>query len=1147
MGVSDRELPRLASMGALYFVLMFGWGMGMAGRDAFFIKEVGPSKLPIMYILNSVLILLISMGYSRVVDRIGRSRFLVAQLVFFSGMLLFFWLLIPYEFVWLPFVLFSFAEVIWLVALDMHFWTYATDIFDPREGKRNFPVIGGMGLIGGILGGGTTRIVVGVIGTENIFLFWALTLLAAVPLTRLVRHTVASAWQTVDATFDDEAPVGLFAGIGQIWKLPIIRTLTYISVPMWMVTYFIEYQFFIAIDEVFVEKDELTGFLGIFYALVALLGFVLQVSVTGRLLNRFGVGYTVLVNPVVTTIGTAFLVLRNVATPIPIQNLFHFRPLSAIFTKLSDDAVYDSVGESATRLLYNAVPNELRGQARAFISGTVEPLCIILAGVSLLVLEHSQTSFVVISVVTFALSLSWLVKARDIKFDYLHALINNLGSTDPDLRGSAVSALSRLKDSHATEILVESVISSDKDVAMFALDLLEENEHPGLGRQLCDILPDAGHTIQLKIMAIVGDLRETQALGPLRKLLASDSSAIRAAAIRAIRKIGDDDFTTDMRPYIGDSNAIEVRTETVISCIGGAPRSSEESLYNEAYAMLLDMARDRDPEARASAAYIIGEVYTADLFDVLLTLARSEEETVLQQVITACGSTGDARVVPTLIAFLDDNRFQHAAMDAIAALGVTAMDPLHESLKAEDISHDICINVIRCLGRLESVSSIAELIAYLERTRVPLDLELVAISTITLIMFPKTSFLDTQARLRLQRHVSYELMRKLTAFFLERVAELRRDLMAVHRLRAIPRQRDLYLLIDGLQRLSAKRQHIILKYLEILSDPKVIRTAASNLDSSDRRKRAEALEVLEGSCPEAKNFVVLLEEEAAERGKTIDEENPEKILSELLDIHDDDWIRACVVYSIGELQVEALMPKLQTLKTAHKSSQVCSDSHLALVLSAGRAPLRRDHLVKHNIYMALHKFGVDISGVFDRKEVGKLAINMQRMLFLRSVPLFSDVDGSDLHYISEITKQVEISSGQTIFEVNDEGDALYLIESGSVRVVTGGAKAVTLAILQERDCFGEMAILDSQPRSASVVVQKDAKLLMITRADFQGLLLARPKIAFSLFSTLSQRLRATLSKLTSAQKSQIYRETAVLDRRSKSTYRRFAPDDLPTQ
>ena len=178
--------------------------------------------------------------------------------------------------------------------------------------------------------------------------------------------------------------------------------------------------------------------------------------------------------------------------------------------------------------------------------------------------------------------------------------------------------------------------------------------------------------------------------------------------------------------------------------------------------------------------------------------------------------------------------------------------------------------------------------------------------------------------------------------------------------------------------------------------------------------------------------------------------------------------------------------------------------------------------MKTHIASALNKLESSLNEAINQQEVRSMELNMKRILFLRTVPLFSDIEGNDLKWINAIITEKEYSKGEIIFKENDEGNSLYIIEKGSVRVLTGLDKQITLAVLQDRECFGEMSIIDREPRSATVEVIKDAKFLIINQTDFHELLLARPKIAFSLIKTLNQRLRSTLSKLSSMTHKEYY-------------------------
>ncbi len=102
----------------------------------------------------------------------------------------------------------------------------------------------------------------------------------------------------------------------------------------------------------------------------------------------------------------------------------------------------------------------------------------------------------------------------------------------------------------------------------------------------------------------------------------------------------------------------------------------------------------------------------------------------------------------------------------------------------------------------------------------------------------------------------------------------------------------------------------------------------------------------------------------------------------------------------------------------------------------------------------------------------------------------------------------DFPAGAVIFEEGDPGSRLYVIQTGQVRVVkrTGG-RAVTLARLGPGEFFGEMALLDRQPRSASALVDEPARILELDEAAFERLVLERGEVALRILKRLSRRLR----------------------------------------
>jgi CRP-like cAMP-binding protein len=128
---------------------------------------------------------------------------------------------------------------------------------------------------------------------------------------------------------------------------------------------------------------------------------------------------------------------------------------------------------------------------------------------------------------------------------------------------------------------------------------------------------------------------------------------------------------------------------------------------------------------------------------------------------------------------------------------------------------------------------------------------------------------------------------------------------------------------------------------------------------------------------------------------------------------------------------------------------------------------------------------------------------------LRHVPLFEQLGDLELDRISQASREKAYPKNSVILFEDDPGDALYVVLAGQVKVVLVGedGREVILSILGEGDFFGEMALIDDQPRSAHVIATQDSKLLVLHREDFHRCLEASPRIALGLLRAMSRRLR----------------------------------------
>jgi CRP/FNR family transcriptional regulator, cyclic AMP receptor protein len=130
---------------------------------------------------------------------------------------------------------------------------------------------------------------------------------------------------------------------------------------------------------------------------------------------------------------------------------------------------------------------------------------------------------------------------------------------------------------------------------------------------------------------------------------------------------------------------------------------------------------------------------------------------------------------------------------------------------------------------------------------------------------------------------------------------------------------------------------------------------------------------------------------------------------------------------------------------------------------------------------------------------------------LRHVPLFESLDNETARELCELLESLDYKTGAVLFRTGDEGDAMYLIEEGKVRICMRAKDGheVTLTELERGDFFGEMALLDGKRRSADARVAEDARLAVLSREHFLSFMRSNPNVALEMLTALANRLRHT--------------------------------------
>ena len=144
--------------------------------------------------------------------------------------------------------------------------------------------------------------------------------------------------------------------------------------------------------------------------------------------------------------------------------------------------------------------------------------------------------------------------------------------------------------------------------------------------------------------------------------------------------------------------------------------------------------------------------------------------------------------------------------------------------------------------------------------------------------------------------------------------------------------------------------------------------------------------------------------------------------------------------------------------------------------------------------------------------------------FFRKFPLFADLDDRELNSIATVAKTRRYAKDDVVFHADESGDVFCLIREGQVKVtmISPEGKEIILSLLGPGDFFGEMALLDDEPRSATVVATETLELVTIWRSDFLQILAENFSITKKVLAEISRRLRNASNRIESLATMDVY-------------------------
>ncbi len=1038
---------------------------------ALFLETFGAKGLPALYIAIALLSTIVSIVYLQIGRRVRFSMLLLVNLSFILvGTVGVRFLLAATDADWPRFLLPIWFEVVTTIAA-IGFLTLMNALFDVRQGKRLIGVVRLAMWTASIGGGLMTPLLVMAFGTRNLLLISALaTGLAIVSLTNVLRK---HGDRLPYVNRPDPTKVATVPRTRTRIRIRFVLSIFALLTLWWVSFYFVDNVFFSLLEERYPQADQIASFLGIFFGVVQGAVLLLGNLFTGAIISRLGMLPAIIIMPILVTIFITLLVGAEVLGAAAAV-LFAL----AAAAKLANGGLGFSVDMNARTLLYQPIPPEDRPRIQTIGQGVVEQLSIGLVGAVLLVLT-SGLGFEApqLALIFLPLAVLWIMAVINAVQQYRLALRQAIDTHR--LRGHELD----LFDPASIEALQRGLKNPYPEAVIYSLSLIE--------------------SVQPELMPKV-----------LPELLEHFAPEVREDAVRRVQRLKLRDLTRYIRARVDVENVAEVREDLLVTLValGGATaldfvddflndsdpiirrgaligvlRYASGDPRLEASKQLVLMAQSSAMQDRLLAAQIIGEVGGGSFHPLLVPLIFDPEREIRRAALIGSGKLSHPDLWRHVIDALADPTTRSVAAQALIGGGDSALSHIKAAFTQPDQPRDLLVRLVRVCGRIRSPAVADFLRDYLDYPEPEIRSQLLAV-------LASSGYHATEAQSERIRHL------------------IRHEVSSVANTLAIRADLGddpaLSLLNEALATLVQRARDRVLYLLSFIYNRDNLLSARDALNFGGAVQQSYALELIEGELPREVQGIVL---------PLIDNNNPAQQLKKLearfpqqrrsrrqrlqqlvvgLESGEDLWIRVCAIVAIRALDDKECTEVVVT--AVHSQEALLRET--ALWTLAELDPVAYDSIVE--------VLGED---KFSEKGERRMFSTIEKVIILKTVSIFEETPTDVLVDVASIIEEVDIPAGKTIFEKGEMGHSMYIIASGKVRVHDGD---LVLNRLVDRDVFGELALLDPEPRIASVTAEENTLLFRLDQEPFYELIDDRGEVARGIMGVLVRYLRTSVRDLS---------------------------------
>ena len=1078
--VHPQERSRCAVLALLSGLASVAFTIGQAGSEALFIAEVGMPALPLAMVAASLLTMLGFALYSRFLKRWSSSSYFMRLLILVGGAIaVSLPLLENRSVIYALFCLFFLGNAI----VFNQYWNWASVCFDASAAKRIFPVLATSSSLGGVLGGIIGTAVNDVWGPTALVTFWSAFSLATAAVVFRYRRQVSN-WGTGIAAEEDASVTSLGRTLSYIKRSPLSLWLTISAIAIVLAQFIALFLYQKTIATAFPQAQDLATFVNVY-----LIGSnVLEICVEGLglpwLLMRLGISRTNLLHPCTTLASLVGL-------------LFWPGLVSAVTARTNCEVLESGLAAPTRTLMYNALPSRLRDQVRAVLEGMLKYGGMAAAGLFLHFCQACPTRTLIF--IAMGLSAIYLLANIYTHRHYLETLIDNLraGRLSWDTLNHPLEALDADK---LTEVWHSFIQGNTESIPRAALQLTATLGHLGCQDSLVRQSQHPSSKLRTYIAAALAgrtpDTLSESAHAPASKRASHSADAVSNAVENALIRLAHDPQPEVARQALLSLQALccrrlsspsSVSSTLSLSSAPGTPSSSsapgtlspssasdtpsELSHSNGAgLAALDDLLGSPDPQIAALAAHLCAERTAGE--ELLTTMLASTDE---EQVCAALKVTTSCQVVLVERALSSPNLAvkscaleRYLALRHTSPLGVAELVALANSNSRPAIK--AALKALRVLGSTEAIQALAKALTSPKRfTRRCGKAELLHISP------------EALPAVRALLNSDY-------TFAVQSAVE---TLGASSWPEAIP---TLYEEMESAI-ISLWQANLCLEALQ--QDQASPQSQPDPLDSAILQRLTVALQDRIRAKLMLCDWLI-----AATSGVST-----ARLLRQALRIYPSEAYGKAleIISNVGNRQAARLLVLYYEHAPLNARLAALPASVSIVPEASGRVRLPKKKEIIAWAETSTSRWLRWACALSVEKDNP-----MDNLLLMRQIALFQEMTLEQLEAINTLLAPAQYLAGEIIFREGDYGTKLFLLTEGSVEVIKNydTPQATTIATLQAVSYFGEMAIIDDAPRSATIKAKENCVMQILDGENFKDLMRDMPDISMEIMRVLTARIRS---------------------------------------